>query len=230
MNQFKCESCGTVLSNKNNLERHKLTVHQRIKNAKCDLCGKDFFTSHHVKLHKLRVHEGVKEKYKRRNDVTIRCNICDNSFGSSYYLNRHIKTIHQERQPIQCLFCEKSFRSKSAKLYHLQDVHENKIYRCDKCPKTFRVAKILRSHLKEVHEKKRNFVCRVCKFPFFSRGNLQRHFMYVHMKSNKKFKCDSCGQTYGQQQYLISHKRRVHQKSKSHKCDLCKNRFLKIIY
>ena len=227
MIEFKCESCNTVLSNKKNLERHKLSVHQKLENEQCDICGRKFSFIFEVRAHKQKVHDGMKRILNSSIDEnSSKCEICEATFASRKYLIGHLKKIHETETRYNCPLCDKTFSNKSNMISHSQSAHENSNHQCKTCGKTFRTKLRLKIHSQRVHEKRKRIICKVCNYPFFSKANLERHFMTVHIKSNQKFKCDLCGINFGQKIYLFSHKRRVHEKVKCHSCKNCNKTFV----
>ena len=64
--------------------------------------------------HQTTVHE--KEK-------PFKCEICLNSVGNKYMLNRHQRCIHENEKPFKCKFCQISFKLKQNLSRHQRAVH-----------------------------------------------------------------------------------------------------------
>ena len=90
------------------------------------------------------VHEGIKN---------YQCKICDNKFGSSSHLIRHIKLVHDRIKNIQCEICKITFGLLNDLKRHVKAVHEKiKDYQCDICDMKFGYKYILKRHIKGVHD------------------------------------------------------------------------------
>ena len=78
-----CHICNRSFTLKTNLERHKITVHEEMKEFDCDLCTKSFTSKAKESMHKKSVHYGIK----------FQCNICYRLFTSGS-LRGHVKKMH----------------------------------------------------------------------------------------------------------------------------------------
>ena len=47
----KCEICEKILSTKKNLKRHRMAVHEKLKEFECLTCDKLFSRKWHLKVH-----------------------------------------------------------------------------------------------------------------------------------------------------------------------------------
>ena len=86
---YKCESCGKSFGQKDNLERHVMTVHEKIKAYQCEYCDKNFGEKQNLKSHLKSVHEN-----ENRKDFS--CNVCDEKFLYNSNLKRHILQFHMK--------------------------------------------------------------------------------------------------------------------------------------
>ena len=55
-------------------------------------------------------------------------------------------------------------------------------------------------------------------------GDLKRHVHKIH-NGHKDYKCESCGRSFSQANYLKMHIHTVHEGDKVHKCDSCGKSF-----
>ena len=58
---FKCDDCAKTFNSHYNLQRHHLTVHQKLKSYKCETCGKNFGEKQALNNHNISVHEDLKK-------------------------------------------------------------------------------------------------------------------------------------------------------------------------
>ena len=80
---YRCDSCGKLLSTAKNLEKHIHIIHE---DHKCECCGKLFTQKGKLKKHIEAVHEGRKDH---------KCQSCGKSFSRVDTLNRHSHAIHK---------------------------------------------------------------------------------------------------------------------------------------
>ena len=99
-------------------------------------------------------------------------------------------------------------------------------------------------HIKLVHQKERNNKCLQCGKMFKYKKQLNIHYLAGHTKvdrgenqesdvkykvmAKKKFKCDTCLQTFVTKQVLNEHKVCIHKKEKNYSCDKCEKSFGKM--
>ena len=68
---FNCKKCGKYFAHKGNLNKHIMTVHEKIKNYKCYNCGKSFGANISLKKHINIIHKSI--EYQK-------CEICGMEF------------------------------------------------------------------------------------------------------------------------------------------------------
>ena len=131
---FTCDKCKTVITNKQNVGRHKvrcaniMAVRSK-KNAEggvirkftCELCGKDFDYKQSLKKHKMTIHKIEKEK------GTYQCDLCTYSSDSKVVVKKHKTQVHpSSSKQYFCDSCDSSFYSRQGLLRHKLCAH------CDK--------------------------------------------------------------------------------------------------
>ena len=87
------------------------------KQFNCDHCGKSYSEAARLQKHIYKVHEGHKDK------TYTTCGYCDKSLkGGSYYLNKHIRILHET---YKCEYCGEFFPKRKMKI-HIHAVHKRK--------------------------------------------------------------------------------------------------------
>ena len=85
LKSFKCDDCSKTFNLQSNLQRHNVTVHQKIKSHKCDTCERHFGTKQELKRHNASVHDDLQK---------LICHMCDKKFSIKGNLDRHHKRVH----------------------------------------------------------------------------------------------------------------------------------------
>ena len=106
---------------------------------KCHACNKEFEPSrwelHFLPIQNLKEQEEInKSSLVHEENIKNMCKICEKSFSSKQYLNRHIKSVHEGIKDHKCDLCEKSFSTKQYLNTHMKSVHEGiKDHKCELC-------------------------------------------------------------------------------------------------
>lgn len=138
MRTYECSDCGKSFGKKSGLDRHTLTVHQKIKAFKCDVdgcCGafgeKSQLTKH------MRIHNEKDQSY---------CSFCRQHFDD---IKQHFETLHQDLTH-SCTICFKRFSKQVSLKIHVKVFHTmEKNFFCDYCPnKGFAERSQLKRHLR----------------------------------------------------------------------------------
>ena len=82
-----CPTCEKEFSDPSNLNRHKKSVHLKIKPFKCDQCDMSFCQGNALKTHQNEIH--LKKK-------PFNCSNCNMAFARLDSLQNHIVTIHNK--------------------------------------------------------------------------------------------------------------------------------------
>ena len=221
---MKCDICDYSFSQKDNLQRHLASVHEKKKPFKCDNCDYSFSEKGSLKKHLESVHEKKKP---------FKCDTCDTIFTRQTSLKRHILKNHITEKKLEnihaktdinmirkthvCEICDKVFRRKDHYQKH-KAVHEGKKpFQCERCSKRFPTKFKLNLHIASVHEGKKPFRCTECGKNFSRKDNLIGHKATVH-EGKKPFPCTECGKNFSRKDNLIGHKATVHEGKKPSKC------------
>ncbi|XP_018335330.1 gastrula zinc finger protein XlCGF57.1 isoform X19 [Agrilus planipennis] len=237
--KYPCTICSLSCKSKSLLSRH-LRTHEE-QQFQCEVCNKVFRSDTGLKRH-MDSHEGN----------LAPCSECGKMFHKSY-LSAHIGIVHGEHAEIECVKCNKTF--KSQKTYNLHKyVHEpgfipngyecsdcdgkfNSMYRlkqhrkrhtrdnivCELCGKALMTNYGLRIHMR-VHRGEKPFVCDVCGGSFALQNTLKVHKL-VHTKE-KPHVCRDCGKRFSQRTSLVMHIRGIHTKEKPYECPICGKSFV----
>ena len=63
----------------------------------------------------------------------------------------HVNTVHKNQKNFSCTVCKTKFGSEGEVTRHMEDVHGNKIWKCDRCHDIFPREYLLKKHMEEKH-------------------------------------------------------------------------------
>ena len=121
-NNFTCEKCDMMFTQKHSLMRHYKIVHEEGKKEtkkiyKCPICIRIFGQKAHLRTHISSIHEGKKP---------FKCSLCDTSFSLKQTLQKHIASVHEGKKPYKCDICKTSYAQRGHLKSHIAStVHEN---------------------------------------------------------------------------------------------------------
>ena len=121
-NNFTCEKCDMMFTQKHSLMRHYKIVHEEGKKEtkkiyKCPLCSRKFGQKAHLRTHISSIHEGKKP---------FKCSLCDTSFSLKQTLQKHIASVHEGKKPYKCDICETSYAQRGHLQSHLASIMHEK--------------------------------------------------------------------------------------------------------
>ena len=100
-------------------------------------------------------------------------------------------------------------------------------FQCPKCLKLFKTKRILKIHILRIHEKRKDYICKTCKKPFFTSTHMKRHILISHRDKQKDHICRICNKAFALKEYLKRHSDTVHEglkkpkKRKNYCCKTC---------
>ncbi|KAI8118465.1 Zinc finger protein 358 [Lucilia cuprina] len=148
----------------------------------CQFCTKVFHFEkefqNHLKTHNINVTNGLTDAGQ---SYLYYCKICDKSFREHYAVRRHYRIAHSEERPLQCEYCEASFKYKFNLDYHMAKHIPKKRFECVFCKKSFVLRYELQIHLR-THTNERPYKCQFCSFAFAHQTNLKNHQKVKHNK------------------------------------------------
>ncbi|XP_063229108.1 zinc finger protein 317-like [Bacillus rossius redtenbacheri] len=153
------------------------------------------------------------------------CKLCGVSLRTTY-LRRHVENKHVPSEQVECVHCNKMFKSKSS-LRPLGDKLRCGS-RCDYCGKLFNKY-ALRTHIQDMHMPTVSEPCQFCHKLFRSRNSLRVHLSTFHRGSCGRnprtvSTCSFCGITV-RNNYLKTHIRDIHMGSDPVQCGTCHKLF-----
>ena len=175
--KFLCSLCPTTCLTKHLLKQHITVVHEKLMQYLCTQCGKYCITKGQLNAHVKKVHE------KDPNEVKMfTCKICQKEFKTKHELNNHKLVVHEGITPIICPECPMGFARMINLKNHLNYVHTEKKFDCDKCGSKFKTKGVLNTHIKNVHENTglRPHVCPHCEKTFRTKRSKDTHVKEVH--------------------------------------------------
>ena len=206
---FCCEHCSKSFPTRSRLKRHMMTHkgekphHYQHRNKSS---RKDTLSSH-MKVHKkpTKAQQYQPSSTFSTNNITVCklfcCEQCSKSFPTRSRLKRHMIT-HSGEKPHHCQYCNKSFSRKDTLSSHMK-VHE-------KPTKAQQYQPSSKSSTKSITGCKW-FCCEQCSKSFPTRSRLKRHI--ITHSGEKPHHCQQCGKSFARKDYLVSHMKKVHEKS-----------------
>ncbi|KAF2351065.1 BTB/POZ domain, partial [Trinorchestia longiramus] len=171
----KCNKCGAVYSQRNNLVRHMASRHQLSSSGapltsllSCPHCS---FAC--LALHKFKAHER-----SHNLEGAHKCPHCPYQSSVRNALVKHVR-IHTKERPYVCGTCGFNAVTASILSRHKRSHSGIKPHSCPKCDRQFADSKRLRDHLL-MHDNLKPFMCHVCGFACRRKDNLQTHIRNVH--------------------------------------------------
>ena len=165
---YKCESCSRTFYQKNELQKHVKSVHEKSNDSHNS--NEDSHSEVSYIEKQLIVHDKIRSS----------CGYCGKKLSDLINLKRHILSIHMKVR-YTCGSCNKQFSNQENLRRHVKAVHDKVTYTCDSCNKTFSYRNNLKKHVKAIH-KKIHHTCQSCKKTFSKKQLLLNHIKNIHEK------------------------------------------------
>uniref|UniRef100_A0A1A8PCW3 Zinc finger and BTB domain containing 48 n=1 Tax=Nothobranchius pienaari TaxID=704102 RepID=A0A1A8PCW3_9TELE len=156
------------------------------------------------------------------NKDPVACPICNKSFKSKYYLKVHNRR-HTGEKPFGCVKCGKRyFRKENLLVHESRDCSRGLTYACSTCSSSFNTKEELRVHV-VTHTGQMPHQCLMCNEQFMYKKKLTTHMMKVHGHP-KPHGCPQCPKTFLTRTELRVHEAAKHRGEKPFVCEECGHR------
>ncbi|KAM7350078.1 uncharacterized protein ACRADG_008758 [Cochliomyia hominivorax] len=192
----KCEICGKVSANKNNLKLHKRLMHEENEKLECYICHKLFTQKITLQQHLLTHVTG---------DKNFVCQECGKAYVLEVKLKSHIKTVHNvDRVCDQCGKTIHGIQSFKKHLMQHAGIPKPK-FPCDECGVELDSRVGVKRHKAAYHHDGSTvYVCSICGKVAANEYALLKHKRYVH-EVERKHKCTYCEKAFKWPKDLVEH-------------------------
>ena len=201
-------------------------------NLTCESCG---YTA--LRSNALTRHQNEMGHFSSR--LRFKCKLCPFRTNTTKGMHDHDYTVHSEKT-YQCDQCPLKYKRKCELARHTERGHDT--FKCKYCGQEAASEKMLKMHVitmqkynEEAHTSKSShigkkdengqsssklqFSCNLCPFKTNTTTKIRAHEITKHDKhGGLKFKCDQCDRSYNRKDYLVIHRKNVHDEFK---CDYC---------
>lgn len=241
-----CDLCSYASSDAEDLKRHIQSEHLKIEENKCDICTYaarfDKRLQRHIKYVRTQINDKKCTARSEKSKLAIllkaaHCKVKDQKWSMCPYMSS-ISRLREQNRDEKCCQCDYATSNKSILHRHMETVHHQirvsaPYYDLD----PLKIETTINSDDEDNTESKRQKErgnetrnkCSHCKKVFKHPSALKRHV--VTHTGEKKFHCDRCPMTFGNNNHLIRHYRAVHKveppmpPQKSFPCPSCDQTF-----
>ncbi|XP_055691556.1 zinc finger protein 333-like [Lutzomyia longipalpis] len=155
---------------------------------------------HRTVINKKNIARFIDEMRGVKEESSISCTICDETFENLDDLTQHIE-LHEDSVLFECAHCFKKFPNKFAlsshirhhrKLLNDEKRSDDELFSCPTCGDIIRGKYHFHDH-QAVHMIEKPFVCDICQMRFQNKVALTGHTKRLHTWEGQKFKCPKCG-------------------------------------
>lgn len=210
----KCPFCTKLFTNRQQLNRHIRTVHQKSCSVTCQFCGRILIDDHSYRKHVATVHKIGTSQLQSSNLGKLE----DPSIKGSLAPVLSIPSLVKK-----CPDCDQQFANKTTLNIHRLKVHVAGLTQMP-CPKCDQKCNDLTAHMRRAHDVQ-GIVCPHCANIFSKKCTLNRHIEQVHLniQIHKPATCPDCGKVFSKKGHLDRHRKIIHQgiKDYSDPCPYC---------
>ena len=192
---YKCPLCNLSLgANKHLFWDHLRLSHReqsldcKVQNCQYTCVGTQLMTVHNLTKH------STGNISKKSHHIT--CEICARPIllpmAITHYVKDHYIPLDDGRREV-CGHCGEVFKTRRARMLHINEIHLKISYDCDQCGKSFKR----------------------------SSDQLRQHKQKVHMKESLRKQCQVCGKWLQDPEVLANHIRKNHTGETPFKCVFC---------
>ncbi|XP_011873647.1 PREDICTED: zinc finger protein 184-like isoform X2 [Vollenhovia emeryi] len=160
---------------------------------------------------------------------SLKCDICNKSFKTSFQLLRHNRLKHAREEDITtrnfpCDSCPKRYPDQGSLARHRKTHTGDRPFQCLECHKNFPTSTALRRHLTLHNSQSRPLPCIYCGRRFMDKTSLAKHEESHMPNEQRKYTCDICQKTFHHITDLSMHKKH-HDPDKKFDCEVCGREF-----
>ena len=122
-------------------------------------------------------------------------------------IDEHIKKIHADHKPFQCIKCDFQADKYSKLQIHVKSIHESVTFPCPQCQHRVKSKNSLMFHIQTVHEGKKPFSCPQCDFKGALEINIKAHIKSMHPST---LTCSICEYKVADENILLNHLNMFH--------------------
>ncbi|VVC40664.1 Zinc finger C2H2-type,Zinc finger, RING/FYVE/PHD-type [Cinara cedri] len=227
----QCQICQKCFTSKLSVTKHISRMHNLRKNYECSRCSKVFHKRSEIVIHIFNDHQEdysifscdpCSELYESSQEFILhletnmlKCDVCPQSFITSYRLHQHYKW-HLGINNFICQYCPKIFSKFSDYFSHERTHTKEKPFRCNFCGKWFPVKSNMNIHLrfknpsacnnnqniiKQVYSKK-NQLKSMCYNKVLNQSSAVYNIQHT---SRQLYECNVCQKSFILLPSLISH-------------------------
>lgn len=236
--QLCCKLCRFTCKQARRMSQHVALKHEGVRPFCCQFC--DFSTA---RRHRLDAHESMHTGIGRH-----RCEICNQTFGTSSKLRLHRQRVHDKQATHFCTLCDYKGYSLTDISRHTFSCHTGELsHKCSQCDYCFSSDIAFKQHCKRIHQIANTHCCARCSFSCDSDAVLKAHLQSTHPQNKKSAlpemechtqldpekhskvsitqQCPDCPFTTAKKLSLIQHILDEHEsgndEGKIFKCDIC---------
>ena len=203
-------------------------VHNGKNLYECHECDSRYQSKKDLINHLMKIH--VEESPENEDEKLLKCE----------NLKVFTEIVQEGKEPFECDFCNRSFATEKAKIFHTKRIHNETHsghivkpqFKSNICKSKFSQISHLDKHLTE-HNENDSYECEICDTKYHSKEELIDHVMKVHVGESpekkvpeKLFKCEKCDATFLFHYKLKIHVETAHELEKPFKCEMCDKSYM----
>ncbi|KAG7190062.1 hypothetical protein KM043_006204 [Ampulex compressa] len=154
---------------------------------------------------------------------TLKCDVCNKSFKTSFQLLRHNRLKHAREEDITtrnfpCDLCPKRYPDQNSLARHRKTHTGDRPFQCLECHKNFPTSTALRRHLTLHNSQSRPLPCIYCGRRFVEKSSLAKHEQSHLSGDQRTHTCDVCQKSFLHATDLSLHKK-YHDPDKKFDCE-----------
>lgn len=209
---YKCKECDYKTSAICALKIHIIDRHTSdflINWYNCNMC------SYRAK-HKSRLNQHKRALHMPEDQIIwFECRVCDFKAKKRYSLKSHVEARHSTNQQLlkhKCKLCVYKAKEEWSLIKHVKRMHssndEANKFSCQICDASYKHQYSVKRHMLSYHPTEK--ICLDCGFKANDILNLRMHMKDQHLKTKKRYECDTCLYETNMKTYFIVHLKTGH--------------------